>query len=107
VTDDPYSGPSLSPNPRAVDAVKARIRSFIERRADEIHYADVKAWAEANDGDYPSRCDAIREAREDAEVLFRALGRWAAVPPDWLSPSRRRGRSLLDTLGWDFDPPSR
>lgn len=84
----PYLGPRVDPR-RSRTVLTARIRSYVDRRTREIHEEAVATWATLDDAPFPDRSDARRRAEFEAETLFRALGRWAAVPEGTLPFAER------------------
>lgn len=85
--------------------VKRRMRRYVTARAIEIHRADVAAWAGSDDGDFPTRIDALRQAQFEAETLFRALGEWAAVRPDQIPATKPSRRGRFDRAEWRWELP--
>ena len=85
-----YSGPQVGVDAKA--RLKARAASYVRSRADQIHHEQVRAWAAADTGDYPSLRDAAQEALEELELLLRGIGQWGLVDPSALPRGDRPRR---------------
>mgnify|MGYP001604694775 CR=1 FL=1 len=100
---DEYLWPTQVRDAQAEGSAKAIANWLIAARAQAIHHRNVMEWAAANDGAFPKRDEAVREAREEVMVLCRGLGRWAAVSSSELSSSASWRPGWLDLADWERD----
>lgn len=82
MSDYEYNGPRV---PRTlVNEARVRRRFHEEVNAVVAFRFDeaMKAWAQTNEGRFPSRDQIAREITSELETLCRALDGWGAVEPD-------------------------
>lgn len=81
------TGTEVRVTAKAVAQISARAERLLDVRAQARFRELVLDWAAADEGLFPTRDMARDEARAELEVLCRALGGWAALPPEEVFPS--------------------
>lgn len=93
--DSTDNHPFVAASPLRVEAIERRAHVLLRHRAEDRFRELVREWAAADEGGFPTRARAEREARDELEVLCRGLGRWAALTPDEVFP---RGLTPIERL---------
>lgn len=82
----PDNHPFVAASPQRVAEIEARAAALLRRRTQERFRELVLEWAARNEGAFPTPALADAQAREELEVLCRAIGRWAALTPAEVFP---------------------
>lgn len=61
--------------------IQRRAAATIAARADQLHWAAIRAWALEESGPAPTRARALADAEAELHTLCSALGELAALRP--------------------------